>query len=198
MRRVLPLLMLAVVGTGVALASPSASTVTINAKVNSSLGSKILVNSAGLTLYHYTAEKKGAIACTGGCTSAWPPLLAAGSAKPSAGPGLSASKLGTVKRPDGKMQVTYNGLALYRYAEDKKAGQANGQGEGGAWYAVTPSGAVTKKAAAEVAAKASGTSSSSSSSSSNSTGGAGGAAPAANANCTPGAIVMDAGPCYNY
>ena len=39
----------------------------------------------------------------------WPPLLVKAGAKPTVGPGLSAAKLGTIKRPDGGTQVTYNG-----------------------------------------------------------------------------------------
>ena len=64
------------------------------------------------------------------------------------GPGITASKLGTVKRPDGKVQVTYNGLTLYRYSKDAKAGDANGQGTGKLWYAITPAGKITKTSAA--------------------------------------------------
>ena len=48
--------------------------------------------------------------------------------KPTAGPGVLLSKLGTIKRPDGGLQVTYHGLALYRYAPDRKAGDVKGQG----------------------------------------------------------------------
>ena len=42
------------------------------------------------------------------------------------------------------MQVTYNGLALYRYAPDTKAGDAKGQGAGGLWYVMNPSGKIVK------------------------------------------------------
>ena len=51
----------------------------------------------------------------------FPPLTVTG-AKPAAGPGLDASKLGTHKRPDGLVQVTYNGFALYRYEYDTEWG----------------------------------------------------------------------------
>jgi predicted lipoprotein with Yx(FWY)xxD motif len=204
MRRVSPVLAVSVVAVGVAFAAPSAGTVTVKATLNSGLGSKVIVSSAGLTLYHYTDEKKGKIDCTGACAIAWPPLVVPAKAKPLAGPGLLASKLGTLKRPDGKMQVTYNGLALYRYAADKKAGQANGQGEGGAWYAVTAAGSVTKKPLAAATTSGSG-SSGSTAGTGGSTGntaaggaGAGGGAAPANAACN-GAIITDpASPCYNY
>jgi predicted lipoprotein with Yx(FWY)xxD motif len=71
----------------------------------------------------------------------------AASAKPVAGPGAAASRLGTIKRPDGKTQVTYGGKPLYRFSGDRKAGDVNGQGNGGIWWAIAPSGAVVKKAA---------------------------------------------------
>ena len=125
----------------------ASSTATIQAASSSALGTKIVVNSAGFTVYHLLSEKKGSIACTGACRKAWPPLLVSGSAKPSAGSGLSASKLGTIKRPDGGVQLTYNGYALYLYSADKKAGQVNGQGFDGSWYAITPSGTLTKEMA---------------------------------------------------
>jgi hypothetical protein len=74
----------------------------------------------------------------------FPPLVVAAGAKPIAGPGLAADKLGTIKRPDGRLQVTYNGLTLYRDYYDRSGGQANGQGQQAVWYAVTQAGTVTK------------------------------------------------------
>ena len=208
MRKALPLLTVGALALGVVLAASAASTVTVKVSTNSALGAKILVSSNGLTLYHYVPEKKGKIVCTGACSTDWPPLLVTGTAKPVAGTGLTAAKLGTIKRPDGKMQVTYNGLALYHYSDDKKAGQVKGQGEGGIWFAVTPTGAVTKVAVEDSSkasssgstASTSGSTSSSSSSSSSNAGAAGGNAGAgAAAGCRPGVTIMDqADPCYNY
>jgi predicted lipoprotein with Yx(FWY)xxD motif len=130
--------------TSVAGASPS-QLVAVNAAQNAALG-KILVNSKGLTLYHYSAEGKNAVRCTGTCAASWPPLLIAAGGKPIAGPGVTASLLGTVKRPDGKVQVTYGGKALYLYSGDARAGDLEGQGAGGTWHALRPTGAVVTKA----------------------------------------------------
>ena len=127
-------------------ASGASSRGTVRAVTNAALRTKIIADSGGFTLYHLTSEKKGSISCTRSCRTSWPPLLVVSAAKPVAGTGLSASKLGTIKRHDGGVQVTYNGYALYRYRGDKKAGQTNGQGVKGAWYAITPAGAVTKAA----------------------------------------------------
>jgi predicted lipoprotein with Yx(FWY)xxD motif len=203
MRRALALLVLGTVGATLALTASAASVVTVKSATNGALGAKILVSSTGLTLYHYVPEKKGKIACTGACATDWPPLVVTGKAKPVAAPGVTAAKLGTIKRPDGRMQVTYNGLALYRYSDDAKTGQAKGQGEGGIWYAVTPAGTVTKAVVEpsgtgkSAASTSSGTSSSTSGSSSS--GGGGGADNGTPSNCTPGATITDPGsPCYNY
>jgi predicted lipoprotein with Yx(FWY)xxD motif len=97
----------------------------------------LLVDAKGATLYRYTPESDGKVACTGGCAAAWPPLLKSGTATPTLAKGV-AGKLGTVQRPDKSVQLTYNGIPLYRYAADTKKGVANGQGAGGVWYVVKP------------------------------------------------------------
>ena len=112
---------------------------------NPKLGT-IVVNAQGLTLYHLTSER-GTIKCSGTCATAWPPVLAPKKGSPTLGPGLAASKLGTIKRPDGKVQVTYNKFPLYRYYLDRKPGQAKGEGvtlSMGAWYAISPAGRIVK------------------------------------------------------
>jgi predicted lipoprotein with Yx(FWY)xxD motif len=128
--------------------------VTVKAAKNTTLGS-IVVNAHGLTLYHLTSEKAGKIGCTGACAKEWPPLLVSGSAKPVAGSGVVATKLGTVKRPDGTVQVTYAGAPLYRFDGDTTAGQAKGEAVGGVWFAVAPSGAIVKPAAAAASSSSS-------------------------------------------
>jgi predicted lipoprotein with Yx(FWY)xxD motif len=113
---------------------------------NSALG-EILVSAAGRTLYHSSAEQRNRVECTGSCAVKWPPLVISAHAKPIAGPGVTASLLGIVKRPDGRLQVTYHGMALYLFSGDRKAGDVAGQGAGQVWHAVTPAGAVVTKAA---------------------------------------------------
>ena len=101
----------------------------------------VLVDAGGLTLYHFTKDTAGTIACTGDCATRWPPLvLSSGQGTPVAGEGLSGS-LGTVKRPDGGVQVTYDGMPLYKYSGDTKPGDTTGQGIGGVWFVVQPAGA---------------------------------------------------------
>jgi len=128
------------VGTALAVAGPI-----LKSSHNPTLGT-IIVDAQGRTLYHLTSEH-GTIKCTGACAAAWPPVVAPKRGKPTLGPGLRASKLGTIKRPDGKVQVTYNKLPLYRYYLDQKPGQAKGEGvtlPPGAWYAISPAGRIVK------------------------------------------------------
>lgn len=102
-----------------------------------SLG-KVLVDARGRTLYLYTPDSKNTSVCTGGCASAWPPLLASG--KPKAAAGVKAKLLGLTMRADGTHQVTYNGHPLYFYAGDAKAGQTKGEDVGGVWYVLNAAG----------------------------------------------------------
>lgn len=125
----------------------AAAAVTMKSSTNSALGSTIVVSATGRTLYHDSAEKKNTVKCLGTCAKQWRPLLISAGAKPVAGTGVTASKVGVVKRPDGKVQVTYAGLPLYLFAGDSKAGDVNGQGLAGLWHAIAPSGIVITKAA---------------------------------------------------
>jgi predicted lipoprotein with Yx(FWY)xxD motif len=94
----------------------------------------------GFTLYHITSDVNGKITCTGGCASTWPPLIASSGKVPASSPNVAAH-LATIKRPDGSLQVTFDGMPLYTYSRDTGPGQTNGQGVGGVWFAVTASGA---------------------------------------------------------
>ncbi len=144
-RRALPLAMLAALGAGVAVAfaATTAHSGTVSSAANAKYGA-LLVNASGHTLYHMTAEKRGKIACTGSCAKFWPPLVIKQGTKPTAGTGVKQAKLGTIKRPDGSIQVTYNGYALYRFADDKKRGDTKGEDVEHIWFAVSPAGTLVK------------------------------------------------------
>ena len=112
-------------------------------KVEKTKIGKVVANSKLHTLYMFRADKGTTSKCYGNCAKFWPPLLTSG--KPVAGPGIKASLLGTSKRTDGKLQVTYKQHPLYTFAEDKKPGQTKGEGSkafGASWYALTPTGVV--------------------------------------------------------
>jgi len=107
----------------------------------------ILVNSSGHTLYLFAKDSNDKSACSASCAKFWPPLLAHG--KPTAGMGVKASLLGTTRRSNGSLQVTYNKHPLYTFALDKQAGQTNGEGSlafGAHWYAVSGKGTAVLKA----------------------------------------------------
>ena len=108
---------------------------------------EVLVNSKGHTLYMFAKDKNGKSSCSGSCAKFWPPYLQHG--KVTAGTGVKASLLGTTRRSNGSMQVTYKKHPLYGFALDKKAGQTNGEGNvafGGKWHAVSAKGTAVVKA----------------------------------------------------
>lgn len=119
-------------------AAPAKGPVVSTAKT--SLG-RILVDSRGRTLYLFGKDRNGKSACSGQCAGFWPPLIAGGKLRVAGG--AKASLIGTTKRADGRMQVTYNHHPLYTFAKDKKAGETNGEGLnafGANWYVVSPAG----------------------------------------------------------
>ena len=119
--------------------SAHAGSVTIGTKAVPGAGT-VLVDSNGLTLYELASESGGTIMCTDSCATTWPPLLLpAGVSSATAGTGVSASKLGTMSRPDGGTQVTYGGMPLYLFVSDQVPGQDTGQGVEG-FHVATPSG----------------------------------------------------------
>jgi predicted lipoprotein with Yx(FWY)xxD motif len=140
-RAIAAVAVLGLAGAAVSFAVAGVAPVVVRTAPNATLGKTTLVTASGMTLYHLTGESAAKITCTGVCAKTWPPLVVAKGAKVRAGAGVSNASLAVVRRPDGKRQVTYAGLPLYRYAGDAKAGDANGEGVGNAWFAVTPAGA---------------------------------------------------------
>src|SRR5262245_52149332 len=108
---------LAVGLTGAYAASQSADRAITVATANSSLG-RILVDARGRTLYLFEKDKRGHSACSGYCTTYWPPLLTRGTPIP--GRSVKGSLLGVARRADGTKQVTYAGHPLYRYIGDSR------------------------------------------------------------------------------
>jgi predicted lipoprotein with Yx(FWY)xxD motif len=101
---------------------------------------KLIVDSEGFTLYDFHKDKGATSSCYGGCAKFWPPLTTEGSPEAE---GVPAGMLGTSKRKDSTVQVTFAGHPLYTFAEDKKPGEANGndlKAFGGQWYALMPNG----------------------------------------------------------
>jgi predicted lipoprotein with Yx(FWY)xxD motif len=106
----------------------------------------VLVDARGRTLYLFKADKGTKSVCYGMCATYWPPLIT--TSQPAAGAGVKQGLLGTTKRHDGRLQVTYGGHPLYRFSSDTKAGQTTGENVnhfGGEWYAVSAAGKQVEK-----------------------------------------------------
>jgi predicted lipoprotein with Yx(FWY)xxD motif len=117
-------------------AVPATGAETIQVADNAEFG-QILVSADGKTLYTNTVDTPGNLQCTNiACTAFWPPYTV--EAQPVAGEGLPGS-LGTITRPDGSLQVTYNNLPLYNFYQDREPGDTGGDGFtdfGGTWHVV--------------------------------------------------------------
>lgn len=133
----------ALAGAVALLAAPHAAAATSGAKVavgKTALGG-ILVDARGRTLYMFAADKGSKSVCYGQCAQFWPPLITSGKAK--AAGRARGSLLGTTRRGDGRLQVTYKGHPVYYFSQDAKPGDTMGQdfsAFGAKWYVVAPSG----------------------------------------------------------
>ena len=102
-------------------------------------GTAVVTNSKGMTLYWFVPDSSTASKCSGSCATYWPPVIGA----VTAGSGVTGT-LGSITRPDGTTQASYDGHPLYTYVGDSAPGQAKGNGlniSGGLWYEMTVSGA---------------------------------------------------------
>jgi predicted lipoprotein with Yx(FWY)xxD motif len=78
---------------------------------------RVVADRRGEAIYLFDKEKKGKAECYGDCARAWPPMLTKG--KPVAGEGIRKGLLGTTRRRNGKLQVTYRNQPLYYYVSDE-------------------------------------------------------------------------------
>jgi predicted lipoprotein with Yx(FWY)xxD motif len=99
---------------------------------------RILVNGRGRTLYLYMKDRGAKSACSRRCSQVWPPATVSGA--PTAGPGVAAAKLTTMRGADHRRQLVYNGHPLYTLTADIRPGQINGEGFLGTWYVVSAAG----------------------------------------------------------
>ncbi len=143
-RRVL----LATVALAAALA-PAASSATSLDRATVTAGSsrfgRILFDGRGFVLYAFTKDPRGRSVCSGACAAAWPPYLVP--TRPKAGPGVRRNLLGSIRRKDGKLQVTYAGRPLYYYVGDRAPRQIlcqNVSEFGGLWLVVRPTGTLVR------------------------------------------------------
>jgi predicted lipoprotein with Yx(FWY)xxD motif len=127
----------ALAGIESAQAAPNAAA---RLSVHSSVYGKTVFGPSGKVVYVFGADRGSTSRCYGVCAKAWPPLLTTGA--PLAGPGIEAKLLGTTKRTDGTLQVTYNGHPLYYYSADKvgKIMCQHANMHGGLWLIIKPNG----------------------------------------------------------
>ena len=127
---------------GTASARPEKTPATKRAtlKVVPSTYGNVVADATGEALYLFTKDGRGRSQCYGACAKAWPPFLTKG--KPRAGAGVAKNGLGTVRRRDGKLQVTYKGQPLYYFVGDSPGHILcqNVTEYGGDWLVVAPSG----------------------------------------------------------
>jgi predicted lipoprotein with Yx(FWY)xxD motif len=143
LRIVVVALIAAAVLVPAAMSDQSATRATLTAKT--SRFGKVLFDGRGFVLYAFTRDQRRS-ACYGACARAWPPYFAPKGTL-SVGPGVKQSLLGTVKRRNGRRQVTYAGRPLYYYVGDTRAGQILCQNVveyGGTWLIVRPSGKLVR------------------------------------------------------
>src|SRR5947207_7272174 len=145
MRRMPLLLGVAAVAMVFARAGMSRDTAAPTLTVKSSAFGRVLFDGRGYVLYAFTHDGKGRSVCYGACARAWPVYYAKGALR--AGTGVRRSLLGTIRRRDGRRQITYGGRPLYYYDCDNKAGQIRCQNAveyGGTWLVVRPSGRLVR------------------------------------------------------
>ena len=119
----------------------ASSPATVSLATVSGIPAKALAGSNGRTLYLFQADMHGTSTCTGACAAAWPPDIVTG--QPQADSGVNQALLGTITRPDGTIQLTYDGHPLYYFTADAAGGTAHGQGIkafGAEWYVLGASG----------------------------------------------------------
>jgi predicted lipoprotein with Yx(FWY)xxD motif len=132
-----------------AMAFASSSAVTIDSASNAKLDQQVLVNAQGRTLYVLTPETAKHLLCKSSeCLEFWPPLtVASRSTKLKLAAGVHG-RLGILRRSNGMLQVTLNGLPLYRFAADHASGEVGGQNFksfGGTWHVLSDAGVPSSK-----------------------------------------------------
>jgi predicted lipoprotein with Yx(FWY)xxD motif len=120
----------------------SPETYTLTLHQDPTLG-MILTGDDGKTLYELTKDSAGTTTCTGSCATNWPPFTLAGGDTAVAGSGVTGT-VTTLQRPDGGTQVALNGHPLYYFKGDSAAGDTNGEGVNGVWFAVGADGSAVQ------------------------------------------------------
>jgi len=121
--------------------SPAAGGVTLTSSTASGITGNFLTGAGGMTLYYFTPDAPGTSVCVDKCAGFWPPLVLAAGETATAGDGVTGV-VGTIARPDGSMQATYDGRPLYYFSKDTAAGDVKGQDVGEIWFVAAVDGSV--------------------------------------------------------
>ncbi|WP_104137698.1 hypothetical protein [Arthrobacter sp. ZGTC131] len=126
-----------------ATTAPATEGATVDLKTAESSAGNIVVDGKGMSVYYFTKDVKdsGKSNCTGECLVAWPPVITTSDTPKVEG---VTGTVGTITTPDGKKQVTVNGMPVYLWEKDKAPGDVTGQGVGNVWYLVAPDGTMIK------------------------------------------------------
>lgn len=113
-----------------ALCFAAIAVTTIVAHANpTQVANDLLASKDGKTLYVFDKDSAGKSNCNGGCAAAWPPFAVAN-------PALVGGDFSIIQRDDGTPQWAYKGKPLYFFGGDAKAGDANGDKQGGVWHVI--------------------------------------------------------------
>ncbi|MFJ9632432.1 hypothetical protein ACIRU8_32500 [Streptomyces sp. NPDC101175] len=115
--------------------------VQLSAVTSSSLSSPHLININQAALYRFDDDTAAPSrsTCNDACAVKWPPVTVEEGGNVYLA-GVDPKEVGAIRREDGQVQITVGGLPVYRFSGDSKPGDLNGQGVGGTWFAVGPTG----------------------------------------------------------
>jgi predicted lipoprotein with Yx(FWY)xxD motif len=102
---------------------------------------EVLTTADGMTVYGFTVDSGGTSSCNEGCSEEWPPVTVENGEVPA---GLDAAIFKVTERSDGSYQLVAGDRPLYTFSGDQAAGDTNGQGFGGVWFAVAPDGELNR------------------------------------------------------
>jgi predicted lipoprotein with Yx(FWY)xxD motif len=99
----------------------------------------LVIDGEGFVLYRYDLDtpSPSKSSCLDACAQKWLPVPAQPELRVA---GIDRQLVGQLVRPDGTVQLTLAGWPLYGYTGDRMPGETNGEGVGGAWFAISPSG----------------------------------------------------------
>jgi predicted lipoprotein with Yx(FWY)xxD motif len=115
--------------------------VQLAAVTSASLSSPHLININQAALYRFDKDTASPSQsnCNDDCAVKWPPVTIEEGGNVYLA-GVNPKAVGAIRRADGQVQITVGGWPVYRFSGDSKPGDLNGQGVGGTWFAVSPTG----------------------------------------------------------